>query len=231
MVALTNIPESFFNLFTSHGLPIQIEKGSFVFREGERAENIFFVTSGAIQISKESESGKELTIRICGPNSVFGESALFCDIHTHGTTAKALKSSTLLALNIDTLELLLSENPNYLLEFIQWVQIENTKNQTRLRDLVMHGKKGALYSTLIRLANTYGHTQENGDIIIDFTLTNTDIANLCGTSREMINRMLNDLKKQKIISFERSKIIIHHLQTLKCEIDCDNCPLNICRID
>ena len=231
MVLLSSIPQKFFGLFHSHGLPIQLNKGSFVFREGERAENIFFVESGAVQIGKESESGKELTIRICGPNSVFGESALFCNMNVHTATAKALRPSKLLALNVDALELLLSENPNLLLEYVQWVQIENTKNQTRLRDLVMHGKKGALYSTLIRLANTYGSPLANGDIFIDMNLTNTDIANLCGTSREMINRMLNDLKKQHIISFERGEIVIHEIQTLKKEIDCDNCPLTICRID
>ena len=231
IVTLANIPEKFFDLFQVHGLPIQVAKGGFIFREGERAENIFFVTSGAIQICKETESGKELTIRICGPNVIFGESSLFCNQNTHATTAKALQPSKLLVLSIDSLELLLTENPTLLVDYIQWVQIENTKNQTRLRDLVMHGKKGALYSTLIRLANTYGKIMENGDIFIDFTLTNTEIANLCGTSREMINRMLNDLKKQQTISFERSYITIHDFERLKREIDCENCPLNICRID
>lgn len=231
MVTLASIPQKFFDLFATHGLGIQVNKGSFVFREGERAENIFFVSSGSIQISKESESGKELAIRICGQNSVFGEGALFCDLTVHATTAKAIKASKLLALNVDALEILLTENPNLLLEYIQWVQIENTKNQVRLRDLVMHGKKGALYSTLIRVANTYGEMLHNGDIFINMNLTNTDLANLCGTSREMVNRMLNDLKKQKIISFERGEIVIHNLQTLKNEIDCENCPLSICRID
>lgn len=231
MVAVASIPEKFLNLFMTHGIVIQINKGSFIFREGERADNIFFVSSGAIQISKESESGKELTIRICGPNSIFGETSVFSDLNLHATTAKAIKPSKLLALNVDTLERLLTEDTNLLVEYIQWVQVENMKNQTRLRDLVMHGKKGALFSTLIRLTNTYGIELANGDIFIDINLNNTDIANLCGTSREMINRMLNDLKKQQIISFDRGEIIIHNIQLLKQEIDCDHCPLTICRID
>lgn len=231
IVSLSTIPEKFYKLFKLHGLPIHVDKGNFIFREGERAENIFYIESGAIQIGKEIENGKELTIRICGQGSIFGESSLFCNFYTHSTTAKALQHAKLYVLNFESIELLLTENPILLVEYIQWVQLENTKNQTRLRDLVMHGKKGALYSTLIRLANTYGKPLSDNEVYIDFALTNTEIANLCGTSREMINRMLNDLKKLHIISFDRSYITIHDLQYLKTEIDCDNCPLSICRID
>ncbi len=97
--------------------------------------------------------------------------------------------------------------------------------------MILNGKKGALFSTLIRLSNTYGKPLENDTIYIDLPLTNTEIANLCATSREMINRMLNDLKKHNIISFEKGYITIHDLQFLKDEISCENCPLQICRID
>ena len=118
-----------------------------------------------------------------------------------------------------------------MVEYLKWVQIENIKNQTRMRDLVLHGKKGALFSTLIRLANTYGQTNQDGSIFINFSLTNTEIANLCATSREMINRMLNDLKKHQIITFEKSFITILDVEFLKREIECAECPLVICRID
>ena len=47
----------------------------------------------------------------------------------------------------------------------------------------------------------------------------------------MINRMLNDLKKHHIISFEKGFITIHDLNFLKKEIECADCPLAICRID
>lgn len=68
-------------------------------------------------------------------------------------------------------------------------------------------------------------------MFINYSLTNTDIANLCSTSREMINRMLNDLKKQKIISFDKGYITVLDLPYLKNEICCENCPASVCRID
>ena len=231
IVALHSMPKKIFNLFENHGLIIKVDKGSHIFREGERAENIFFIRNGAIQISKETEQGKELTIRISGANSIIGESAMFCKVNYHSTTAKALETSHLLALHTDTLELLLSESPPLLVEYLKWVQIENMKHQSRLRDLVLNGKKGALFSTLIRLGNTYGEFRSDNEVFINFPLNNTEIANLCATSREMINRMLNDLKKHRIISFDKGYITIHDVQFLKDEISCENCPLTICRID
>ena len=59
IVTLHSIPIKLFNLFEEHGLAMQVDKGSHVFREGERVENIFFIRSGAIQISKESNQGNE----------------------------------------------------------------------------------------------------------------------------------------------------------------------------
>ena len=146
-------------------------------------------------------------------------------------TAKVLEPSTLYVLSRQSLEHLLEEQPTVMIEYMKWLQTENLKHQSRLRDLLLNGKKGALLSTLIRLSNTYGKPLENGSIFIDFQLTNTELANLCATSREMINRMLNDLKNHKILTFDKGFITIHDLQFLKKEIACENCPLQICRID
>ncbi|MEG0261050.1 MAG: Crp/Fnr family transcriptional regulator [Lysinibacillus sp.] len=228
---METLQDKIHSLFQNNGLFVKAEKGSRIFLEGERAEEIFLIESGTIQISQETESGKELTIRICGSNTMIGEGSLFCHLTYHSSTAKVLEQANLYVLSKKSLELLLTEQPTTLVEYLKWLQTENLKHQSRLRDLVLNGKKGALFSTLIRLTNTYGKPLDDGSIRIDFSLTNSEIANLCATSREMINRMLNDLKKHAILSFDKGYITIHDLQFLKDEIDCVNCPLSICRID
>lgn len=218
-------------LFEEHGLPIKIEKGNHIFHEGESAGELYFVKNGSIQISKETENGKELTFRVCGKKSIIGECALFSPSTPHSTTAKAITNCDLLILSKQSLEMILTEQPSLMIEYLKWLQNENLKNQSLIRDLVIHGKKGALFSTLIRLTNTYGKKVDDAHILIDLQLTNTEIANLCSTSREMINRMLNDLKKQNVISFEKGYITVLDLEYLKQEIACENCPTTICRID
>ena len=77
--------------------------------------------------------------------------------------------------------------------------------------------KGALYSTLIRMTNSYGVLKENG-ILIDLPLTNQELANFCATSRESVNRMLNELKSKVQFLFikERLQYTIYNFKMRNC---------------
>ncbi|WP_369795781.1 helix-turn-helix domain-containing protein, partial [Anoxybacillus sp. KU2-6(11)] len=90
-------------------------------------------------------------------------------------------------------------------------------------------KKGALYSTLIRLANSYGVETEDG-MLIDFPMTNQELANFCGSAREVVSRLLKELKERGVISATKGKITIHDVQFLKDEIRCEGCPIDICNM-
>ena len=224
-------PSVFTALFQEKGTVVNVNKSAQLFQEGSLADQLYFVKNGTIQISKETESGKELVIRICGEQTLIGETTVFCCSTFHTTTAKALTPAKLYALSRETFECYLQNEHTTMTTYLKWLQIEHLKNQSRLRDLVLHGKKGALYSTLIRLANTYGEFQSTNEVLIKLALTNTEIANLCATSREVVNRMLSDLRKQHILSIEKGYMRIYDLSFLKREIECDQCPLSVCRID
>src|SRR5690606_20346053 len=103
--------------------------------------------------------------------------------------------------------------------------------QSKMRDLLLNGKRGALYSTLIRLSNSYGVKQNNG-ILINIQLTNQDIARFCGATREYVNRLLNELKRKDILALDSTgKILIKDIEYLRKENQCENCPIEICNID
>lgn len=193
---LLTIPHDIVNLFQIKGKILKVEKGAHIFQEGEKAAHVYLIKNGASQISKETESGKELTIRICGPHCFISESLLFCKFIAHSTTAKALEVSELYCLSNDVLESFLNTYSSLLINYLKWIQTENSKNQSRLRDLVLYSKKGALYSTLIRLAYTYRNYQTDNEVSITIALTKTEVANLCATSREVINCMLTNLLEQ-----------------------------------
>src|SRR5690606_19122695 len=120
-------------------------------------------------------------------------------------------------------------HPHLSIEMIKIMNIQHQQTQSKFRDLILHGKKGALYSTLIRLTNSYGIQEEHG-ILINLPLTNQELANFCGMTREVINRLLSELKKLNKLSMLDGKMIIHDLQYLKKEIHCENCPVEICNI-
>ncbi|GGJ70149.1 CRP/FNR family transcriptional regulator [Anoxybacillus voinovskiensis] len=209
---------------------LEIKKDTYLFREGEQAEEVYYIQSGKIQISKIAADGQELALRICSKGDIVGELTLFAEQAKYLLNAKVLEDGIVSCIQRDVLEKSLLENNKLALEFMKWMSDHFRKTQTKFRDLVLHGKKGALYSTLIRMCNSYGVMKENG-ILIDLQLTNQELANFCGTSREVVNRLLKDLREQGIISIKRGKITVHNLTYLRNEIDCEDCPPEICSID
>lgn len=209
---------------------IKIPKGKYLFQEGMIGEGIFIILSGKIQISKIKPDGQELTFRICRENDIVGENILFSYTQKHLLTAKVLENSEVTLISKDVVENEILRNSPLAFEFMKWMSNQYHKTQTKFRDLLLHGKKGALFSTLIRMTNSYGIKKSDG-ILIDLSITNQELGNFCGMTRESVNRALSELKKDGIMSISRGKIIIHNLQYLKDEICCENCPITYCNIE
>jgi CRP-like cAMP-binding protein len=209
---------------------INSERGTYLFQEGMLAEELFIIVSGKVQISKITSDGRELSLRICGENDICGELTLFTDNPRYLLSAKVLEEGEIVAIKKDVIESEIFQNSKLAFEFMKWMSDHFRKTQTKFRDLVLNGKRGALFSTLIRMSNSYGIHKEK-EILIDLPLTNQELANFCGTSRESTNRILSELKKDKIISVKKGKISILNLQYLKDEIGCENCPAVYCSIE
>ncbi|MGG1396346.1 Crp/Fnr family transcriptional regulator [Bacillus salipaludis] len=208
----------------------KMEKGSFLFQEGSAANELYMIQSGIVQLTKIIPDGRELTLRMCSRGELVGELDLFTPAPSYLLSSRVVESGEVAVIMKDVLEEKLSTNLPLSLEFMKWMSKQYRKTQTKFRDLVLHGKKGALYSTLIRITNSYGVKTSNG-VLIDLPLTNQDLANFCGTSREVVNRLLSELRKNGIISVNKGSIIVHDLNYLKTEIDCEDCPIDICKID
>lgn len=208
----------------------EMKKDVFLFREGEEPTHIFLLHSGKVRIGKITPDGKELSFRICKANDFICETPLFYPAAIYSVHAKVIEKGSYSMIPKHTLEQYVLDNPDFNQKFMRQLGIQHQKNQSKFRDLLLHGKKGALYSTLIRLCNSYGMDHDDG-IFLNISLTNQELANFCGMSREVVNRLLNELKRQGIITSEKSYIIIRDLDFLRNEIHCDDCPMEICRID
>ncbi|GIP63217.1 anaerobic regulatory protein [Virgibacillus pantothenticus] len=225
------IPKELHIMLNEIGTVKPMHQGRHLFHEGEDAHEIYLIRSGQIQIDKLTSDGKELTLRICNRGDIVGELTLFSQHATYFLSAKVIESGEVVMLNKDKLERELLSNPALTLEFMKWSADHMRKFQTKIRDLLLNGKKGALYSTLIRLSNSYGVVHKNG-ILIDMVFTNRELAQFCAARRESINRMLSELKKMGVISMEENgKILIKNIKFLRDEIGCEYCPIELCNIN
>ncbi|WP_285767597.1 Crp/Fnr family transcriptional regulator [Peribacillus sp. SI8-4] len=206
-----------------------MEKGSFLFHESTPADDIYYILNGKVELSKAVPDGRDLTLRICSENDLVGETILFSKNPKYMMNAKMLEDGHVAVISKETLEKKISSDSSLAIDTITWLSAQNRRNQAKFRDMLLHGKKGAFYSTLIRLSNSYGKDTEDGKVI-NFSFTNQELANFCGTSREVVNRMLAHLRKNEVVSIKKGLITILDIDYLKQEIDCENCPIEICTI-
>lgn len=216
-------------LILKYSVDRKYKKSEFLFLEKEKADKLYIVHSGKIKVGKNTEDGSELTFQIAKEGDIIGEVMLFNENTTYLTFASVLEDAVVGYVDKSKIERELKNNSELCVEYIKWMGENLLKTQTKIRDLIMYGKKGALYSTLIRMSNSYGKVTQNG-IVIELSITNKELSDLCGTTRESVNRMLSELKKQNIISIKNNLITIHNLCYLRKEIGCDDCPFEICQI-
>jgi CRP/FNR family transcriptional regulator len=114
--------------------------------------------------------------------------------------------------------------------FVSWLSTTYLKAQMKCMDLIMNGKKGGLYSILIRLCHSYGIATEEG-ILIDLPITHQELANLTYGTREVIQRALKELREKDIIYYDQQKFIVKKLNYLRQSVDCQHCPNEICGLN
>ncbi|GAE25203.1 transcriptional regulator [Halalkalibacter wakoensis JCM 9140] len=206
----------------------QVEAGTYLFWEGDTADKLFYIKEGNVKQIKGTSDGKEYILNMFDRGDLFGEMSSFMSIK-YSYNAVALTDCTIGVIQQKDLEILLWQHGEIAVEFLKWTALLNQITQSKLRDLTFHGKLGALCSTMIRMANSYGEEVKDG-IRLTKKVKNGELGEYIGATRESVNRMLSDLRSKKIISQEKGYLLIHDLDALKDICHCENCPLEICRM-
>ncbi|WP_201318297.1 Crp/Fnr family transcriptional regulator [Paenibacillus sp. EPM92] len=206
----------------------QVEKGSYLFWEGESAEKLYFIISGRVRTTKTTDSGRSLTMYLHQEGDLFGQLDPFQD-SVHTFSAEVTESGKIGIIQRKDLEVLLWQHGDLAVEFMKWMGLMHRLTQTKFRDLMMFGKTGALCSLLIRLSNSYGVLKED-HIFVDLKINNSEMADMIGATRESVNRMLSDLRKEDVVEYKDGHILIKDLTYLRDVCQCESCPKEICRM-
>ncbi len=221
--------EENFNKLQAIMYEYKVSAGSYLFWEGDTADKLYYIKKGQVKITKSNHEGKEFVLYIFQKGDFFGQLDPFQD-SKQGLNASAIEECTMGVVQRSDLEVLLWQHGDLAIDFMKWMGLIHRLTQTKFRDLMLYGKSGALSSTLIRLANTYGEKQWDGSTRIKEKLTNQDLADYIGSARESVNRMLSELKEANVISMQNGHIMLENLNYLKDICHCEDCPASICRI-
>lgn len=189
------------------------KKNMLIFMEKEPGEALYFVVSGKVKISKATADGREQILHILQPGDVFAEVVLI-DRGTYPATAEVIEAGQIGMLMNDDVENLIRSNAEIALKLLRLVSKRLRLAQAQIRDLALKDTYGRLAGMLLILAKEHGEDSAAG-VKIDLPLSRQEFANLIGTTRETVTRILGDFKKYKCIELDKQAIIITNEEKLK----------------
>jgi len=176
-------------------------KNAIVINEGDLSDSLFLILSGRAKVYLGDESGKELILDIKGPGEYFGEMVL--DERPRSATVMTLEPSQFATLSRADFTAVLLKHPKIALQVIRnLIRVARGLNEN-VRSLALLDVYGRVARVLIELA-----VEQDGKLVIAQKLTQKDLANRVGASREMINRILRDLSQGGYITVTDGRITI-----------------------
>lgn len=188
-------------------------KGRIIFVEDEPGEAVFFVKSGRVKITKQTDDGREHILHFINPGEVFAE-VVMLDGGTYPATAEVVEDCTVGLIRNSDMEKIISNNTDIALGLLKIMARRLRISQQQLIELALLDTTRRTASMLLFLASEQGIPTTKG-ILIDIALTNQDLANLVGASRETANRILNDFKRQGAIDVTKGQVTILDKYKLK----------------
>lgn len=207
---------------------VTFKKDSIVCWEGELNDKLFYVKQGGVKLSKLTKKGSPLMMFLYFKGDLFGEFDVG-EAFPSSYSVETMEDSVLGVISKSKLEELMKQDGVFALEIMRWQALMRKQSETKLRDLLLFGKQGALASTLLRLIAMHGK-QVGQDYVISKRPSDSELGQLIGAPRETVNRMFSQWKKEKVISSTTTKIIVHDANYLRDLCHCEGCPVGVCRI-
>ena len=190
--------------------------GEVIFHEGDAGTALYIIENGEVKIVLGSAEGKEVVLRLFGRSDFFGELALL-DGEPRSANAVAREACNLLLLRrADFLQFLVDE-PQVAVNLLAVLS-----SRLRWTDQIVHDTeflpvRARLVRVLLILAQTRGQAGPRG-VVITSHLTQTDLANMVGATRESINKWLRFYERQGLVHHHRGRLILMDLRRLRDEV-------------
>ena len=177
-------------------------KQAVVLTEGEIGDSLYMVESGRVKVFIGDEDGREIILKILGHGHCFGEMSLI-DQQPRSASVTTLEPSTFLILSHGAFEQCVERKPRIASMVLRVLAQRVREADRKIGTLALMDVYGRVANTLLDLA-----TDEEGKLVVNQKLSQQDLANMVGASREMVNRILKDLSERGFITVESKSITI-----------------------
>ncbi len=191
------------------------KKHNLIFFEDDLGQNLFIIKMGRVKISRIDESGGEVIFAIMGEAEFFGELSII-DGLTRSATVTALEDVELLVLRRGDFLDLLQRYPQISITLLKELANRIRKSDTQIKSLSLQDARGRVATTLIRLAEDIGVMRE-GKVVIKKLPLQKDLANISGTSRETISRVIKKLEEENKLIKKQNTLTFNDFERFKRE--------------
>jgi CRP/FNR family transcriptional regulator, cyclic AMP receptor protein len=185
---------------------LDVPRGTVIFHEGEPGDSLYIVLSGKVKLGRRASDGRENLVAVMGPSDQFGELSLF-DPGPRTATAVAVTDSRVAVLPKDALVRWVSERPQIALQLMRVIARRLRRTNTMLADLIFVDVPGRVAKQLLQLAAKFGSV-DGGQLRVTHDLTQEELAQLVGASRETVNKALADFAARGWLRLEGKSVVI-----------------------
>ena len=180
-------------------------RGEWVFVHGDPANSIYFLQKGRMKITALSEDGHEVVHKILGPGEIFGDTSTILGI-PRTTSAQTLEASQLFEIHRRDFESLLIAYPELSLQLLKSVGLRLKKAEDRLLNVICNDVYTRVREALIDLISI--ESDRWPDHAVRINITQQDLANLVGASRQKTWEALKELEDSSVLRLMYGSILV-----------------------
>lgn len=192
---------------------IELSRGDVLFDEGQPGDRLYVIREGKIKLGRRSGDGRENLLAVLGPGEMFGELSLF-DPGPRSLGASAVSDSVLYELEHGALIAALEENPGVAKHLLTALARRLRRTNEALADLVFSDVPGRVAKALLDLSKRFGEQVDEG-IRVAHDLTQEELAQLVGASRETVNKALADFAGRGWVRREGRAVVLLDVDRLE----------------
>ncbi|OLT18332.1 Crp/Fnr family transcriptional regulator [Serinicoccus sp. CUA-874] len=193
--------------------PRRLARGDVVFHEGDPGDSLYVITRGKVKLSKAASDGRESLLSVLGPGEMFGELSLF-DPGPRLTTAYVVSDTEFISLGNDALRSFLEQHPEVAMQMLAGLAHRLRKTNEGLSDLVFTDVPGRVAKALLDLSDRFGRRSEAG-LVVAHDLTQEELAQLVGASRETVNKALADFAQRGWVTLGAKSVTLLDVDRLR----------------
>lgn len=189
-------------------MPRSKGKGDYLYEARDEAETLFFIRSGQVKLCNFGKDGREVIREVLTTGDTVGETALLGH-RLRTDNAVAMSPVCLYSLPMADVMSVMDGNSDFAISVTRYASDRLFRSARRMESLVLHDARTRLLQLIIDLTETYGRMLAGGSVQVSHGLTHFDMGGLTAISRQTVTTILNELREEGLINFDRRSILIH----------------------